>query len=67
MTQLYLHVHSSSYSSSPTVYMYLFLVVLGLSCCAGPFSSCGERRLPSSYSVRGLLIVVASLVAGHGL
>ena len=47
-------------------YFYLFLAALGLCCCMQPFSSCGERRL-LFIAVRGLLIVVASLVAEHGL
>ena len=44
----------------------LFLAALGLRCCARVFSSCGERWL-LFVAVRGLLIVVASLVAEHGL
>ena len=44
----------------------LFLAVLGLRCCTVAFSSCGERGL-LFVVVRGLLIVVASLVAEHGL
>ena len=40
--------------------------VLGLRFCARAFSSCGERGL-LLVAVRGLLIVVASLVAEHGL
>ena len=44
----------------------LFLAVLGLRCCAWALSSCGERGLLFNV-VRGLLIVVASLVADHGL
>ena len=48
------------------IILYLFLAVLGLCCCAGAFSSCGEwGRL--FIVVRGLLIAVASLVAEHGL
>ena len=46
--------------------MYLFLAALGLRCCARAFSSCGERGL-LFVAVRGLLIVVASLVVEHGL
>ena len=46
--------------------MYLFLAALGLHCCPQAFSSCGKRGLPF-VAVRGLLIVVASLVAEHGL
>ena len=48
------------------VFIYLFLATLGLSCCARAFSSCGERG-PLFVAVRGLLIVVASLVVDHGL
>ena len=44
----------------------LFLAALGLCCCTQAFSSCGERGL-LFVAVRGLLIVVASLVAEHGL
>ena len=44
----------------------LFMAALGLRCCARAFCSCGERRL-LFFAVRGLLIVVASLVAEHGL
>ena len=40
----------------------LFLAVLGLHRCTRAFSSCGERGL-LFVAVRGLLIVVASLVA----
>ena len=43
----------------------LFLAALGLRCCMQTFSSCGERRL-LFIAVQGLL-VVASLVAEHGL
>ena len=47
-------------------YLYLFLATLGLRCCAQAFSSCGERGL-LFVAVRGLLTVVASLVAEHRL
>ena len=47
-------------------FIYLFLAALGLHCCAWAFSSCGERGL-LFIVVRGLLIVVASLVAEHRL
>ena len=43
----------------------LFLAALGLRCCARAFSSCGEWGL-LFVAVRGLLILVASLVE-HGL
>ena len=45
---------------------FFFLVALGLCCCAQAFSSYGERGL-LFVAVRGLLTVVASLVAEHGL
>ena len=47
------------------IYLFLFLAVLGLHCCAWAFSSCGEWGL-LFVAVRGLLIVVASLVVEHG-
>ena len=47
-------------------FLFFFLAALGLRCCARAFSSCGERGL-LFVAVRGLLIVVASLVAEHGL
>ena len=48
------------------LFIYLFMAALGLRCCAWALSSCGERGL-LFVAVRGLLIVVASLVAEHGL
>ena len=48
------------------LFIYLFLAVLGLRFCARAFSSCGEHGL-LFIAVRGLLIVVASLVAEHRL
>ena len=51
------------------LFIYLFinyLAALGLCCCARAFSSCGELGL-LFIVVRGLLIVVASLVAEHRL
>ena len=47
-------------------FIYLFLAALGLRCCVWAFSSCSERGL-LFVVVRGLLIVVASLAAEHGL
>ena len=47
-------------------FIYLFLAAKGLCCCAQASSSCGERGL-LFVAVHGLLIVVASLVAQHGL
>ena len=46
-------------------FIYLFMAALGLHCCARAFSSCGKWGL-LFIAVRGLLIVVASLVAEHG-
>ena len=57
---------SSCISSCITSLLLFFLAVLGLRCCAQAFSSCGEQGL-FFIVVRGLLIVVASLVAEHGL
>ena len=48
------------------LFVYLFMAALGLCCCVRAFSSCGERGL-LFVAVRGLLIVVASLVAEHRL
>ena len=42
------------------------MAALGLHCCVRAFSSCSERGL-LFVAVRGLLIVVASLIAEHGL
>ena len=42
------------------------MAALGLCCCTWAFSSCGEQGL-LFIVVRGLLIVVAFLVAEHGL
>ena len=50
----------------PPKSLYLFLAVLSLRFCAPAFSSCGERGL-LFIAVRGLLIVVASLVVARGL
>ena len=48
------------------LFIYLFLAVLGLRCCRRTFSSYGESEL-LFVAVRGLLVVVAPLVAEHGL
>ena len=55
-----------SYFFKIHLFIYLFMAALGLRCCARAFSSCGERGL-LFLVVRGLLIVVASLVAEHEL
>ena len=47
-------------------FFFFFLDVLGLHCCVWASSSCSEQGL-LFVAVRGLLIVVASLVAEHGL
>ena len=46
--------------------LILFLAALGPRCSEWAFSSCGEQGL-LFLVVRGLLVVVASLVAEHGL
>ena len=48
------------------LFIYLFLAALGLCCCMRAFSSCSKRGL-LFVAVHGFLIVVASLVAEHGL
>ena len=48
------------------LFYYLLLAALGLRCCARAFSSCGEQGL-LFVAVRGLLTVVASLVAEYRL
>ena len=50
----------------PNYYYYYFWLHWGLVAELRPFYSCGEQRL-LFVVVRGLLIVVASLVAEHGL
>ena len=47
-------------------FIYVFLAALGLHCCVWASSSCSGRGL-LFVAVRRLLIVVASLVAEHGL
>ena len=56
-----LHVLMSTF-----FFLIYFLAALGLRCCTWAFSSCGEQGL-LFVAARGLLIVVASLVAEHGL
>ena len=58
--------NSSVFFLKINLLIYLFLAVLGLRCCAQAFSSCGEQGL-LFVAVRGLLIMVASLVVEHGL
>ena len=57
---LFIYFHKFIY------FIYLFLAALGLHCCAWAFSSCDERGF-LFIVVRGILVVVASLVAEHGL
>ena len=47
-------------------FLSLFFDALGVCCCAQALSSCGERGL-LFVVVCGLLIVMASFVAEHGL
>ena len=60
-----IYIHTYTYTCFFFL-IYLYLAALGLCCCARSFPSCGERGL-LFVAVRGLLIVVASLVAEHGL
>ena len=53
-------------TASMTLGELFFFFGLGLRCCAQAFSSCSERGL-LFVVVCGLLIVVAPLVAEHGL
>ena len=58
--------HRSFFNFYINLFIYLFLAALGLRCCTHAFSSCCEWGL-LFVAVRGLLVVVASLVAGPGL
>ena len=59
-------VCSAFFKKNLFYFIYLFLVALGLCCCTRAFSSCGEWGL-LFIAVHGLLTVVVSLVAEHGL
>ena len=48
------------------LFIYLFLAALGHCCCTWAFPRCGQKGL-LFIAVCGLLVVVASLVAEHGL
>ena len=63
MIQLFL---TSKLNLKKNKFVYLLLAALGLRCCVWAFSSCAERGL-LFVAVRGLLIVVASLVVEHRL
>ena len=56
----------SAVRGSINFFFFFFLAALGLCCCPRAFSSCGEWGL-LFVVVRGLLTVVASLVAEHRL
>ena len=63
--------HGEFYSVEGWILLYsfflsFFMAVLGLCCCTQSFSSCGKWGL-LFVAVRGLLIVVASLVVEHRL
>ena len=47
--------------------LFIYLAVLGLPCCIGFFSSCGEQGGYSPVAVHGLLTVVGPLLAEHRL
>ena len=59
-------VHFDLFLFLINLFIYVFLAALGLRCCLWAFSSCGKWGL-LFVAVRGLLIVVASLVAEHRL
>jgi len=63
---LWRNVYSSPLPIKKNIFTYLFLAVLGLHCCTN-FSLVAVSRGYSLVAVHGLLIVVASLVAEHGL
>ena len=56
------------YSTGIFIYLFIYLFMAGLSprCCVQAFSSCVQWGL-LFVAVHGLLIVVASLAAEHGL
>ena len=65
------HIYSQAFQ--PLFFLLTFYFIkkvffgcVGLRCCTGAFSSCGERGL-LFLAVRGLLTAVASLVEEHGL
>ena len=58
-------IFNSFFFFSFYLFIYLFLAALGLRCCVRAFYSCSERGL-LFIAVQGL-IVVASLIAEHGL
>ena len=60
------HMKRPSMSYFKKHYLFFILAVLGLHCCAG-FSLIAGSGDYSLVAVRGLLIVVASLVVEHGL
>ena len=57
---------SEFFSACAHCWNYLFSAVLGLHCCTGPFSSCGEWG-PLFIEVHRLVTVVTSPVAEHRL
>ena len=57
---------STYYTQSMSFIYYLLLATLGLRCCVQAFSSCSKQE-PLFLVACGLLIVVASHVAEHGL
>ena len=65
----YLNIIKAIYdkpTANIVLFIYLFMAALGLHCCTQAFSSCIEWGLLFIVA-HGLLIVVASLVAEHGL
>ena len=60
------HANRNDKKAGVATFFFFFMVVLDLFCCVQAFSSCGEQGL-LFVVVSGLLIVVASLVAEHGL
>ena len=63
---MYSQCYSFIFKNKFMYLIYLFLAALGLHCCTRAFSGCGEQGL-LFVAVHGLLIVMDSLVAEHGL
>ena len=66
MLAVSLLVHFFFFFNFLGLFIYLFMAVLGLRFCARAFSSCGKWG-PLFITVRGPLIIAASLVAEHRL
>ena len=66
LSQQVCYIMSLSFFFNFYLFIYLFMAVLGLCFCAWAFSSCGKWG-PLFIAVRGLLIIVASVVGEYRL